>query len=76
LLAAIKGDRNRAGLKARQPRGCAGFLQRALLASDVPGKLAGAREALDTATAAAEATGSRAELPFIELAREKLVPVG
>jgi class 3 adenylate cyclase/tetratricopeptide (TPR) repeat protein len=55
---------------------CYRVLAEALLASDVSGKLAAAREALDTAAAAAEATGSRAELPFIDGAREKLVPVG
>ncbi len=33
------------------------------------------KEALQEATAAAEATGARAELPFIERARARLVPV-
>jgi class 3 adenylate cyclase/tetratricopeptide (TPR) repeat protein len=55
---------------------CYRVLAEALLASDRPGKLAAAEEALDKATAAAEATGFRSELPFIERAREKLVPVG
>jgi hypothetical protein len=51
-------------------------LAEALLASDGSGKVAAAQEALEHATAAAEATGFRSELPFIERAREKLVPVG
>jgi tetratricopeptide (TPR) repeat protein len=55
---------------------CYRVLAEALLASDEPGKVAAAQEALEQATAAAEATGYRAELPFIERAREKLVPVG
>jgi class 3 adenylate cyclase/tetratricopeptide (TPR) repeat protein len=55
---------------------CYRVLAEALLASDRPGKLAAAQEALDKATAAAEATGLRSELLFIERAREKLVPVG
>jgi hypothetical protein len=55
---------------------CYRVLAEALLASDRPGKLAADEEALDKATAAAEATGFRSELPFIERAREKLVPVG
>jgi class 3 adenylate cyclase/tetratricopeptide (TPR) repeat protein len=55
---------------------CNRVLAEALLASDGPGKVAAAEEALEKATAAAEATGFRSELPFIELAREKLVTVG
>ena len=55
---------------------CYRVLAEALLASDGPGKVAAAQEALEKATAAAEATGFRSELPFIERAREKLVPVG
>lgn len=47
-----------------------------LLASDGPGKVAATQEALEKATAAAEAAGFRSELPFIERAREKLVAVG
>ncbi len=56
--------------------GCYRVLAEALLASDVPGKVAAAEQALEQATAAVEATGFRSELPFIERAREKLVPVG
>jgi class 3 adenylate cyclase/tetratricopeptide (TPR) repeat protein len=55
---------------------CYRVLAEALMASDGPGKVAAAQEALEKATAAAEATGFRSELPFIERAREKLVPVG
>jgi transcriptional regulator of acetoin/glycerol metabolism len=55
---------------------CYRVLAEALLASDGPGKIPAAQEALEKAAAAAEATGLRAELPFIERAREKLVPVG
>ena len=55
---------------------CYRALAEALLASDGPGKVAAAQEALEKATAAAEATGFRSELPFIERAREKLVAVG
>jgi tetratricopeptide (TPR) repeat protein len=55
---------------------CYRVLAEALLASDGSGKVAAAQEALEKATAAAETTGSRSELPFIERAREKLVPVG
>jgi class 3 adenylate cyclase/tetratricopeptide (TPR) repeat protein len=51
-------------------------LAEALLAGDGPDRVAMATEALEKATAAVEATGARAELPFIERAREKLVPVG
>ena len=54
---------------------CYRVLAEALLASGGPGKVAAAQEALERATAAAEATGFRAELSFIERAREKLVPV-
>jgi tetratricopeptide (TPR) repeat protein len=55
---------------------CYRVLAEALLASDRPGKVPAAQEALEKALAAAETTGLRAELPFIEHAREKLVPVG
>jgi adenylate cyclase len=55
---------------------CYRVLAEALLASDGSGKVAAAQEALEHATAAAEATGFRSQLPFIERAREKLVPVG
>ncbi len=48
-------------------------LAEALLAGDGPDRVAAADEALGRATAAVEATGSRAELPLIEHAREKLV---
>ncbi len=51
-------------------------LAEALLAGDGPDRVAAAKEALDQAAAAVEATGARAELHFIERAREKLVPVG
>lgn len=54
---------------------CYRVLAEALLAGDGPGKVAAAEEALDKAAAAVEATGLRAELPFIECARQKLVPV-
>jgi tetratricopeptide (TPR) repeat protein len=50
-------------------------LAEALLAGDGPGKVAAAKEALEQAAAAAEATGARAELPFIERARARLIPV-
>jgi len=50
-------------------------LAEALLASEKPGRIAAAKEALEAATTAAEATGMRAELPLIERARQKLVPV-
>jgi tetratricopeptide (TPR) repeat protein len=55
---------------------CYRVLAEALLASDGSGKVAAAQEALEKAAAAAEATGLRSELPFIERVREKLVPVG
>jgi class 3 adenylate cyclase len=54
---------------------CYRVLAEALLAGEGSGKVAAAEEALEQATTAAEATGSRSELPFIERAREKLVPV-
>jgi class 3 adenylate cyclase/tetratricopeptide (TPR) repeat protein len=50
-------------------------LAEALLASEEPDRVAAARQALDQATTAAEATGFRAELPFIERARAQLIPV-
>ena len=55
---------------------CYRVLAEALLASDGPGRVAAAQDALKKATEAAEATGFRSELPFIERAREKLVAVG
>jgi class 3 adenylate cyclase/tetratricopeptide (TPR) repeat protein len=54
---------------------CYRVLAEALLAGDGPGRVAAAKEALDQAAVAAEATGFRAELPFIERARARLVPV-
>jgi hypothetical protein len=50
-------------------------LAEALLAGDRITRVAGAREALDKAARAAEATGLRAELPLIERVRAQLVPV-
>jgi class 3 adenylate cyclase/tetratricopeptide (TPR) repeat protein len=50
-------------------------LAEALLAGDGPDKVAAATDALEKATAAAEATGARAELRFIERARAQLIPV-
>lgn len=50
-------------------------LAEALLASEKPGRVAAAKEALEAAEAAAEVTGMRAELPLIEHAWQKLVPV-
>jgi tetratricopeptide (TPR) repeat protein len=50
-------------------------LAEALLACGDPGKIEAARQALGDAVAAVEATGARAELPFIERAREKLALV-
>lgn len=47
----------------------------ALLAGGAEGRVAAARDALEKATAAVEATGARGELPFIERARAMLVPV-
>jgi hypothetical protein len=49
-------------------------LAEALLAGDGPDRVAAAREALDQAATAAEATGARAELPFISRARARLIP--
>jgi class 3 adenylate cyclase/tetratricopeptide (TPR) repeat protein len=49
-------------------------LAEALLAGENANEAVAAQEALQNATAAAEATGARAELPFIERAREKLIP--
>jgi tetratricopeptide (TPR) repeat protein len=54
---------------------CYRVLAEALLANDDPGRIAAAQRALDNATAAVRASGARAELPFIERAREKLTPV-
>ncbi|GAC1326831.1 MAG: hypothetical protein NVSMB25_26340 [Thermoleophilaceae bacterium] len=54
---------------------CYRVLAEALLASKDPEKIIAAQQALNDATAAAEATGARAELPFIERARQKLTPV-
>jgi class 3 adenylate cyclase/tetratricopeptide (TPR) repeat protein len=54
---------------------CYRVLAEALLASEDPEKVSGAQEALDKATAAVQATGARAELPFIERARQELIPV-
>jgi adenylate cyclase len=50
-------------------------LAEALLASEDRGNVAAAQHALDDATAAIETTGARAELPFIERTRAKLVLV-
>jgi F0F1-type ATP synthase epsilon subunit len=50
-------------------------LAEALLASEDPDDISEAEEALEKATAAVEATGARAELPLIERARQKLIPV-
>ncbi|MEO8968981.1 MAG: hypothetical protein ABI427_15715 [Solirubrobacteraceae bacterium] len=49
--------------------------EKAIRTSEDPGKIAAAQQALDNATAAVEAAGARAELPFIERARQKLTPV-
>ena len=49
---------------------------RSKIAPRLLGMDAAAQEALEKATAAAEATGFRSELPFIARARQKLVPVG
>jgi class 3 adenylate cyclase/tetratricopeptide (TPR) repeat protein len=51
-------------------------LAEALLASDGNERIAEAQEALEDAMSAAQASGARAELPFIERARERLVPAG
>jgi hypothetical protein len=48
-------------------------LAEALLASQDPGRTTAAQQALEDATAAAEGTGARAELPFIERTRQKLM---
>ena len=53
---------------------CYRVLAEALLAGEGSGKVAAAEDALEKATAAAEATGSRSELPFIARARFKLSP--
>jgi class 3 adenylate cyclase/tetratricopeptide (TPR) repeat protein len=50
-------------------------LAEALLAGDGTDRVAAAKEALDQATVAADATGARVELPFIERARTQLIPV-
>jgi class 3 adenylate cyclase/tetratricopeptide (TPR) repeat protein len=50
-------------------------LAEALLAGEDANEALAAQEALERATAAVEATGARAELPFIEHVREKLIPV-
>ena len=50
-------------------------LAEVLLAGDGPDKIGAAKEALQEAAAAAEATGIRAELPFIERTRAQLIPV-
>jgi class 3 adenylate cyclase/tetratricopeptide (TPR) repeat protein len=50
-------------------------LAEALLAGEGPDKVAAAKEALEKAAEAIEATGARAELPFIERARARLIPV-
>jgi tetratricopeptide (TPR) repeat protein len=55
---------------------CYRVLAEALLAGDRMSKVAAAQEALGNATAAAEATGFRSELAFIERARGQLVPMG
>jgi class 3 adenylate cyclase/tetratricopeptide (TPR) repeat protein len=48
-------------------------LAEALLASEVTNETVAAQAALESATAAVEASGVHAELPFIERAREKLI---
>jgi adenylate cyclase len=81
----VAGDRQRALATARESvaialeRGseasltqCYPALAEALLAGGDEGRVAAAREALDSAAAAVKATGARAELPFIERVREKL----
>jgi adenylate cyclase len=47
------------------------ILAEAILASDAPGRFALARETLDKAVVAAEASGALAELPLIEQVRER-----
>jgi adenylate cyclase len=54
---------------------CYRALAEALLAGGAEGRVVAAKEALDRAAAAVEATGARGELPFIERAREQLIPV-
>jgi class 3 adenylate cyclase/tetratricopeptide (TPR) repeat protein len=49
-------------------------LAEALLAGDGPGRATAVQETLEQAAARAEATGFRAELPFIERARAHLIP--
>jgi tetratricopeptide (TPR) repeat protein len=49
-------------------------LAEALLAGQDANEALAAQAALESARAAVEATGARAELPFIERAREKLMP--
>jgi hypothetical protein len=49
-------------------------LAEALLAGEDANETVAAQAALESARAAVEATGVRAELPFIERAREKLIP--
>lgn len=49
---------------------CYRVLAEAVLASDRPGKIASAQEALENATAAVQVTGAHAELPFIERTRK------
>jgi len=55
--------------------GCYRVLAEALLASEGVGRLKAAGEALEAATSAVETSGARAELPFIERTRQKLIPV-
>jgi class 3 adenylate cyclase/tetratricopeptide (TPR) repeat protein len=50
-------------------------LAEALLAGEDANDAVAAQEALENARAAVEATGARGELPFIERAREKLIPL-
>jgi len=49
-------------------------LAEALLAGEDASETVAAQASLESARAAVEATGARAELPFIERAREKLIP--
>ncbi len=55
---------------------CHRVLAEVLLAGEGITRVTAAREALENATAAVEATGARAELPFIERAQEMLVSGG
>ena len=76
-----KRRRSRCGSRASAAtRGCSpsatGCSPRRSWPARSTARLAAAQEALEKAAAAAEATGLRSELPFIERAREKLVPVG